>query len=206
MKPDFKTTKSIWRFSNVRIVAAAAAFLVLSSLFSVNARAACSVPSSPRSDLVLPPGLEERAPAQQLPEADSESSAQASHPAITGLWFVTFYSGGVAFDQGFDVWHSDGTEILNDNGPPEPPWSTGSICLGVWKQTGRNTYKLRHPGWNFDGSSNLSAVVLILEKITLDADGNRYRGTFVLSLFDPVTKKLISETTGEIKAHRIQVD
>jgi hypothetical protein len=206
MQPDFEKIESMWRFGSVRIVAAVAVFLAFSSLFSVNARAACSVSNSPKLDLALPPELEERTPAQQSPEADSESSAHESHPAITGLWFVTLYSGGVAFDQGFDAWHSDGTEILNDNGPPEPPWSTGAICLGVWKQTGHNIYKLRHPGWNFDGGGNLSAIVLILEKITLDADGNRYRGTFELNLYDPVTKKLISQTTGELKAHRIRVD
>jgi hypothetical protein len=197
--------EAIWRGSKVRIVAAVA-IVALSLLFSISARAACSVPSGPTARVVLPPDFEEHAPAQYAPEVGSDSSAHKGRPAITGLWFVTLYSGGVAFDQGFDVWHSDGTEILNDNGPPEPAWSTGSFCMGVWKQISHNTYKLRHLGWNFDGNGNLSAKVLLLETITIDEDADHYSGTFELDSIDPVTKKLISQTTGYLKAHRITVD
>ena len=197
--------EAIWRESNAKIIAAVLV-VAFSLAFSVSAGAACSVPSGPRAQMVLPPDLEEHSPAQHSPEASSDGSAHKGQPAITGLWFVTLYSGGVAFDQGFDVWHSDGTEILNDNGPPEPAWSTGSFCMGVWKQIGHNTYKLRHLGWNFDGNGNLSAKVLLLETITIDDDADRYWGTFELDSFDPVTKKLISQTTGDLKAYRITVD
>jgi hypothetical protein len=203
---NLKKSQSVWCGRNARILAAVA-ILAFSSLFSANARAACTVSPGPQLDLVLPPQLLEHAPAQQSSEVPSDSSAHNSRPSITGLWFVTFYSAdGVAFDHGFDVWHSDGTEILNDNGPPEPAWSTGSFCMGVWKFIGHNTYKLRHLGWNFDGDGNLSATVLILQTVTVDADGDSYRGPSVFDLYDPVSGKLMSHTTGEVKAHRIRVD
>jgi hypothetical protein len=202
---NLKKSQSVWCGRNARILAAVAIPL-FSSLLSNNARAACRVPPGPQIDLVLPPQLLEHAPAQQTPGAASDSSAHGRRPLITGLWFVTFYSNGVAFDQGFDVWHSDGTEILNDNGPPEPPWSTGAFCMGVWKFIGHNTYKLKHLGWNFDGNGNLSATVVLLQTVTVDADGDSYRGSLVLDLYDPVSGKLMSETTGEVKAYRIRVD
>ena len=50
---------------------------------------------------------------------------------IVGLWKVTFTSGGQVTDVGFDAWHSDGTETLNDVSP-----ISHNVCLGVWKQTG----------------------------------------------------------------------
>jgi len=210
---SFNRLQSVFCDRNARLVAAVAILAVM-SLFSVSARAACRVSLGSRLDLVMPPELLEhapaqllgQAPAQQSSEAPSDSSAHKSAPSITGLWFVTFYSGGVAFDQGFDVWHSDGTEILNDNGPPEPAWSTGSFCMGVWKLSSDNTYKLKHLGWNFDGNGNLSAIVVIKQTVTLGADGDRYRGSLEIDTYDPVSGNLNSKIIGEVKAHRIQVD
>jgi hypothetical protein len=205
--------QSIWRGRTPQFVAAVT-LLAVTSLFPVNAKAACRVSSGSRSDISMPLDLLEHAPAepsgqastQHSSEAPLNSSAHESRPSITGLWFVTFYSEGVAFDQGFDIWHSDGTEILNDNGPPEPAWSTGSFCMGVWKLTGYNTYKLKHVGWNFDGNGNLSARLVILQTVTVNAPGNRYEGSLELDLYDPVSGNLMSQTIGEVKAHRIQVD
>jgi hypothetical protein len=201
---SLKKVESTWCGRNARIVAAVA-ILVFSSLFSASAKAACIISPGPQSELVLPPELLAHAPALQSFDFPSDSSAHKRHPSITGLWFVTFYSGGVAFDQGFDVWHSDGTEILNDNGPPEPAWSTGSFCMGVWKLISDNTYKLKHVGWNFDGNGNLSAIVVIKQTVTLDADGDRYRGSLELDTYDPVSGNLKSQIIGEVNAHRIQV-
>ena len=70
------------------------------------------------------------------------SSKERRRPSITGMWFVNFFSSGAVWDHGFDIWHSDGTEILNDNGYPP---AAGNVCLGVWRQTSHNTYKLKHP-------------------------------------------------------------
>src|SRR5438132_8523437 len=43
---------------------------------------------------------------------------------IVGLWDVKFISDNQLFDEGFDQYHSDGTEILNDIPPP----ASGNVC------------------------------------------------------------------------------
>ena len=54
-------------------------------------------------------------PIDWRPEASRSQGGQAS---IVGLWNISFLIGGQIVDQGFDVWHADGTELLNDNPPP----------------------------------------------------------------------------------------
>jgi hypothetical protein len=54
------------------------------------------------------------APAQD-PAFLNADQAQAS---IVGLWDIRFLAGDQVVDEGFDVWHSDGTETLNDTPPP----------------------------------------------------------------------------------------
>jgi hypothetical protein len=198
----FKKIRSLWRASNPTAVIVGA-ILAFFSLFSANASAACGVSASPQFDFALPAELQGHAAgtAPQALELPSESSSNERRPSITGLWFVTLYSGGALFDQGFDQWHSDGTEILVDSPPP----SLGNVCLGVWKQTGHNTYKLRHPNFNWDANGNLIGTALILETITVDADGDRYRGTFVFDIYD-LSGKLTTQISGNLKAHRIQVE
>jgi hypothetical protein len=72
------------------------------------------------------------------PEAAS-SPGDFERANIVGLWKITFTSGGQVVDQGFDAWHSDGLEVLNDTPPP----ATGNVCLGVFAQTGHCTFKLK---------------------------------------------------------------
>ena len=74
---------------------------------------------------------------------DQDSDRDSNQPAIVGLWKFAFtattpFSG--PFDAGYVQWHSDGTELMNSGRAP----TTGSFCMGVWKQTGRSTYKLNH--------------------------------------------------------------
>src|SRR6516164_8310563 len=92
-----------------------------------------------------------------LPSQNSDQSfgdtAGDGNVAITGLWHVKFLAGGQTFDEGFDLWNSDGTEILNDIAPPQPANGSGTICLGVFKTVGPRTYKLRHPFWIFDANA-----------------------------------------------------
>jgi hypothetical protein len=79
------------------------------------------------------------------------------------------------------------------------------VCLGVWRQTGHNTYKLKHPAWNFDASGVLLGTVVLHETITIDTDGKAYNGSFVYDVYD-LSGNLISETTGDLKAERIEAD
>ena len=76
---------------------------------------------------------------------------RASAP-ITGFWKIQLaLPDGTVIDQGYATWHADGTEIINSSRPP----ISGNFCMGVWKRTGRSTYKLNHfaMGWDASGTN-----------------------------------------------------
>jgi hypothetical protein len=119
--------------------------------------------------------------------------------SIVGMWHVTFTShgsgsdlpDGTPVDNALVVWHGDNTEIMNSYRPPQD----GDFCMGVWKQTGRYTYKLNHFAWFsnvYDPTNPLSWSEIgppqgpthIVEEITLSPDGAHYSGTFTLDAYD----------------------
>jgi hypothetical protein len=185
----------------------ALAMIALGTVFAVGGKAECGIANAlltPRSTLanlnslnasMNPLGSE----TPLTPQVPTEAEATSDAP-IAGLWNVTFTSGGQVVDQGFDLWNSDGTEILNDTPAP----ASGNVCLGVWTRTGQ-TFKLKHPSWTFDSNGNLNGTVIIREKITLDPRGQNYYGMFILNAFDLHGNPLYS-VTGQISAQRITVD
>ncbi len=195
----------LWSASRAAIIPV----LVIAALWTVSAsiaKASCSISDTPRfgaatlgSELL---GAQQTADLNQSSEPASRHGQRLS---IVGLWDVTFYSDGQAFDEGFDQWHSDGLELLNDNGPPEPPNGSGSICVGVYKKTGPATYKLRHPFWTFDGNGDLTGSAVLLEWIALDKSGNSYRGSLTMLFYD-LGGNLIGRRDGTLKASRITPD
>ena len=121
--------------------------------------------------------------------------ANANSAAIVGLWAITLTAGGNTVDFGYAEWHSDGTEIMNSGGHPA---STGNFCLGVWAQTGPNTYHLNHfalaydpanwntnPPVNGEGPGGLLAKINLVEDVVLDQTGNRFTGRFTQIGYDP---------------------
>jgi hypothetical protein len=125
--------------------------------------------------------------------------------SIVGFWHVLFISGGQVFDEGYDQWHSDWTEILNDTAPPQPANGTGTICLGVYKKTGPRTYKSKHPFWSFDATGTLVGTGVILETLLVDRSGNHYTGSFEWITYD-LKGNVTSDIKGDLKAERITVD
>ena len=181
----------------------AVAVLACYALLPATARASCGPAANARAG-VLSPAL----PSLQKPELVQRAAAStgASRPAsIVGLWHVLLVSDGQPFDEGFDAWHSDGTETLNDTSPPQPANGAGTVCLGVYKKIGPGTYKLKHPFWSFDANANLAGRGVLAEIVTLDAGGNSYHGSFTLELFD-LSGNLIFEATGDLTAERITPD
>jgi hypothetical protein len=79
------------------------------------------------------------APAAQA-EPEAKASPQVNQTSIVGLWMTAILVGGQIGDQSFDVWHADGTELLNDNPPP----AGGNVCVRVSVRTDRNSYRLYH--------------------------------------------------------------
>lgn len=171
--------------------------------FSTSAKASCGGFANWQA-LALPTAAQFQSRGPMLP-ASSARNKEDGNASIVGLWTVTFNSNGQVFDQGFDQWHSDGTEILNDIAPPQPANGAGTICLGVYKETGPRSYKLRHPFWSFDNNGNLAATGFLLENVTLDPKGASYSGTFSFLVYD-LSGNLIFEADGDLVAKRMTAD
>jgi hypothetical protein len=173
------------------------ALLAASATFAPNATA-CSLPgfAALRGPATLPPAL--------FPPPDQSLAAPAPGEGgvpIVGLWNVTFISGGEVVDQAFDAWHSDGTEILNDYTDP----IEGNVCLGVWAQTGAQSFKLKHPSWTFDTNGNLTGTAIIYEAITVGLGGNEYAGPYSISFFD-TSGNPVGTYSGTVKANRVTIN
>lgn len=139
-----------------------------------------------------------RAMAAPVRPADDSRGEDAS---IVGLWKVTFFSGGQVVDQAFEVFHSDGTELMNDTAPP----ASGNVCVGVWANTNGPGVKLNHPSWTFDANGNLNGTATIKTSITLDHGSNSFTGTFTVDVFDLTGVNLL-HLAGTVSGQRITVD
>ena len=130
---------------------------------------------------------------------------------IVGLWKVKFVSkgntgigipDGAPLDNGYATWHSDGTEIMNSGRVPK----TGSFCMGVWKRTGRSSYKLNHFALSWDPTgTTLIGPTNIKEEIVLDGNENSYSGTVTIDQYD-TEGHLLVHISGVVSAQRITVD
>ena len=121
-------------------------------------------------------------------------------PTIVGLWDIKFFQGSTVVDEGFDQYHSDGLEILNDTAPPP----TGNVCLGVYEKTDGRSIHLKHPSWIFDtDNATLIGKATILEDITVDKHGHTFTGTFVVKITDLFGNPIAPDVNGQITGERI---
>jgi len=198
---------------------AALTAVILSALTAASASANCGInkDSNPAAYQMAVQAFERiKAKSEALQsarhtEAQMADAPQANSPSIVGLWHTIFLldpnggyftAGPNVFDEGFDQWHSDGTETLNDISPPP----TGNVCLGVWTQTGPLTYQLKHPTWFFDPSNTtIVGVGTISEQVTLDPSGNTYTGTATFDILD-LTGASQGHLSTSIMAERIVAD
>lgn len=178
--------------------------------FGTSAKA-CDVPQPGSGSFFVPELASVMAAQAASPQTRDTEDAVASNKqallseaqpvSIVGLWQITFYYEGQPVDVGFDVWHSDGTELLNDTPPP----ATGNVCVGVWTQTGPVTYKLKHPSWTFDSNGNLTGTAVIRENVTLSPGGNKFTGTYTISYYD-TSGNPTGSFNGLVQATRITPD
>ena len=186
-------------------IALAAAALSLS--LAGRAQADCShtatlLGMAPRlSALAMPAGI-------TLPKETDTSAVVPDHfqssdadPSIAGLWHSKSFSDGQITDEAFEQWNSDGTEVLNDNPPPQ----TGNVCLGVFVKSAQSTYKLKHPSWTYDSNGNLNGTAIIRELVIVGRGGNSYSGTYTVNLYD-LKGNHIAQFGGTVEAERITVD
>jgi len=128
------------------------------------------------------------------------ASPNAAHGTIVGLWHVTYTtSDNQPFQESFDVWHTDGTELEIANVDPV----IGNSCVGVWKQAGSEVH-LHHVGWGFDNLGNLLGPFTVDDMLSLGSHGNSYSGGFDFKQYD-TDGNLLQEVTGTISAARIDV-
>ncbi|HTS28041.1 MAG TPA: hypothetical protein VMH81_19345 [Bryobacteraceae bacterium] len=139
--------------------------------------------------------------ARETPGAAKDNQPQADplNPSIVGLWQVMDTDDkGQPIDLSFELWHSDGTEVLVDQSAP----ATGNVCIGTWLQTGTLTYKLTHPALNFDMNGNFLGTVLINEVVTLDRSGFKFSGTYTVDIFD-ITGELLDHLDGKFIGSKV---
>ena len=177
------------------------AIAALALLLQPSAQAACAAGGKKV-------GLAPSRLALKLPNQGSNGQGEnggSNNSSIVGLWRTTFISGGTLWDEGFEQWHSDGTELAIDNAVPP---LLGNVCIGVYKQTGPRTYSLRHVTWNWDPSgAPLAGTFLLLMTVTIDSHGTTFSGKFVSESFDTfgdVSPDLHFE--GTVSGERITVD
>jgi hypothetical protein len=138
------------------------------------------------------------------------------HDPIVGMWHATFTAEGnnpgppdnTPIDNALVTWHSDGTELMNSARPPQD----GNFCMGVWKRTGHNHYKLNHFAWLGNdtenapsGIGNPAGPTRFFEQITLSPDGKHYTGHFTLDAYDTSGNQLV-HIAGVVLGTRIDLD
>jgi hypothetical protein len=177
--------------------------LAVASLFTTVPASGCAVSGAAKTKSAagLAPGAGAMAlsAALNMDSAPQTSTSKPKAEAFVGLWDLKIYSQGQLFDEGFDTFHSDGTELLITQDNP----ITENVCPGVWEQTGPATIKVKHPSWYFDTSGNLLGSVIIYETLTLDCDDS-FHGTSLEVVYDTQGNKLGSYES-QLTGTRIKV-
>jgi len=174
------------RFAGARAGRMLVACIAVCAILAGTARAQCG--SAARKAAALTSGLRiSQDFAISSPGALSQTgftpaqNDDSSEIPITGLWKVVLVSGGATVDVGFEQWHSDGTEMLNDTPPP----ASGNVCLGTWEKTGPRTYSLVHPAFNFDSTGTVVVSIFIERmQVMIAPDGNSFTGAFTWDSYD----------------------
>jgi hypothetical protein len=85
------------------------------------------------------------------------------------------------YDQAFQQFHAGGTEMMLSRGVPPV---LGNVCVGVWKQVGARTFKLKHMSWNRNPDGSFAGTFEMEVTLRLDRRTSNYSGTWVAENFD----------------------
>jgi hypothetical protein len=119
------------------------------------------------------------------------SDAWSESNTIVGLWEFEVHLNGAQnglpdnalFDWGLATWHDDGSEIQFSAGRPP---SAGDVCMGVWRQAGKNQFKLHHVALGLtppDASGTFIGPAIIRAIVTVDPSGDSYTGPYSISIY-----------------------
>jgi hypothetical protein len=132
----------------------------------------------------------------------TDSNSVPQKQGIVGTWIATWYVGNTTqiYDRVITVFHADGNETENDIAVPP---ATENVCYGVWEQTDRDKFTMRHVGWVFDVNGVFMGTVEVVATVSLTDRGAKFRGNFVLEQYD-VTGNIIpaDHAEGDITATR----
>jgi hypothetical protein len=182
-------------------------FVLMGAFLTAMAAAQCGLSTKTIKPSAWQPEYGE--PYQRMILVDQHDGREAS---IVGMWHVIFTAqtmNGAPFsgviDNSVVVWHRDGTEIMNSARPAQD----GDFCLGVWTRTGKLKYYLNHIPWQGNDTENAPSGIgnpqggaQLIEKVTLNPNGNCYSGTFTLDAYD-TSGNLTVSFTGVLAATRI---
>jgi hypothetical protein len=211
------TTRKDLERSVLKAAAATLGLAVCATVFIQTARADCGSylspgqkpMSAPTQRPLLKPVAFRLATLAAAARDDDHDRDRDRDAGIVGMWKVQFVSEGTTgipddtvIDSAYAQWHSDGTEIMNSGRPP----ITSSFCLGVWKRTGKSTYKLNHFALSWDPTGAVFVgPANIREEVTLDDSGNSFSGTFTIDQFD-TNGNTLAHIVGKITAQRVTPD
>lgn len=190
------------RFSTI----AAAGVLACSTVYAIEASAACFAGNG--KGPIKPEG---QVGGHLRPIAFGDSDSQEP---VVGLWHAVFTAGGAVYDDTFQQFGSDGMENIVSSGLPPV---LGNVCVGVWKQVGYRTYKLRHTTWNWSPGNNdffgndvpgvFAGRFEMVVVLRVSRDANSYTGNFVVRNFDTNDVPIPSlDAQGTVRGTRITVD
>jgi hypothetical protein len=93
--------------------------------------------------------------------------------------------------------------MLSNGLPP----ALGNVCLGVWKQTGPRTSKLKHMAWNWTEDGKLAGTFVMLVELRVDRRGTSYVGSWKADSYD-LSNEVIPDlhAEGVVRGTRIGVE
>jgi hypothetical protein len=125
-------------------------------------------------------------------------------PPFVGLWTRTVTDPNdpsIILSLGFQQYHNDYTEMINDTLPP----TAGNVCLGVWTQVGARTFKLEHTAWLFDSGGDVIGTFRLRETVAVDPSGESYNGTNTVAVCDTNVENCVDVATGDVHGARRHV-
>jgi hypothetical protein len=186
--------------------------LVVGGWQSTAAEAACFAgPAPAKPSLQRGPALPPRPPGAGLTLSNTSGlvhtvSDDGPASAVVGLWNAEFFlgHGPDRYDQTFQQFHAGGTELMLSNGLPPV---LGNVCVGLWKNAGGRTVKVKHMAWNWEASGAFAGTFVMEIELRVSRDGRSYTGTWTADSFDlngAIIPAMHAE--GVARARRIRID
>ena len=139
--------------------------------------------------------------AAPIAAAARDEDNDGGYPSIVGMWHV-HYLGPFppnGDQEAYQIFNAGGTEVHNPNVDPR----SGSICVGAWVQTGRNSFKLTHRVWLYDPFGGFQGVGHLEVNINVTDKGTKQSGSLTFQVFDLAGNAVSPVFPGTLSGERI---